>query len=168
MLSSEERVRPFYKERIDGASYHLAIGKEIYVSPTTETTDPSVKSITTLKEGEAFTIPPGQFAFVLTREIVAVGLNEIAFISIRAKTKYRGLVNVSGFHVDPGFEGQLTFAVFNAGPATVHLREGQQIFLIWYADLSDPCNMARPKGPYQIGERTGYRSKRPAAFASKP
>ena len=150
-LSADGRVTPFCEERIDGASYHLSIGKEIYVSPTTETTDPGVKSITPLKEGEAFAIPPGQFAFLLTNEIVTVGLNEIAFISIRAKTKYRGLVNVSGFHVDPGFEGQLTFAVFNAGPATVHLREGQQVFLIWYADLSDPCDEARPKGPYQIG-----------------
>jgi predicted acylesterase/phospholipase RssA len=27
------------------------------------------------------------------------------------------LVNVSGFHVDPGYRGQLTFAVFNAGLA---------------------------------------------------
>ena len=45
------------------------------------------------------------------------------------------LVNVSGFHVDPGYCGQLTFAVFNAGPVPVHLRRGQPTFLIWYASL---------------------------------
>ena len=59
----------------------------------------------------------------------------MAFISIRAKTKFRGLVNVSGFHVDPGYCGQLTFAVFNAGPVPVHLKRGQPTFLIWYASL---------------------------------
>jgi dCTP deaminase len=45
------------------------------------------------------------------------------------------LVNVSGFHVDPGYHGQLTFAVFNAGPVPIHLKRGQPIFLIWYASL---------------------------------
>ena len=84
---------------------------------------------------EAFTIPPGQFAFVLTEEVVSVPSDALAFISIRAKTKFRGLVNVSGFHVDPGYRGQLTFSVFNAGPVPVHLKRGQPILLIWYASL---------------------------------
>lgn len=145
----EDRVKPFDRKRIDGASYRLSIGEEVYVSPTTEATDPNTKSIIRLKQREAFTIPPGQFAFLLTGEIVKVKCDEIAFISIRAKTKYRGLINVSGFHVDPGFEGRLTFAVFNAGPVTVHLRQGQEIFLIWYADL---CGRAKSRdpGPYHI------------------
>ena len=144
------RVQPFCKTQIKGASYQLSIGDEVYVSPTDDATDSSTKSITRLKESEAFAIPPGQFAFLLTQEIVNVEVEEIAFISIRAKTKYRGLVNVSGFHVDPGFTGRLTFAVFNAGPVTVHLRQGQNIFLIWFADLSDPCEKYRPKGPFGI------------------
>ena len=146
----EGRVESFDDKRIDGASYRLSIGNEIYISPTTDTTDPSTKSIIRLKQQEAFAIPSGQFAFLLTKEKVRVCLNEIAFISIRAKTKYRGLVNVSGFHVDPGFEGRLTFAVFNAGPVAVHLRQGQEIFLIWYADLSDSGEPRSDPGPYQI------------------
>ena len=40
-----------------------------------------------------------------------------------------------GNQVDPGYRGQLTFAVFNAGPVTIHLKRGQPIFLIWYASL---------------------------------
>ena len=82
--------------------------------------------------------------------MVKVCLGEIAFISMRAKTKYRGLVNVSGFHVDPGFNGHLTFAVFNAGPVAVHLRQGQPIFLIWYANISDPVSEPREPGPWRI------------------
>ena len=145
----EGRVVPFDSKRIDGASYRLSVGDEVYISPTTDATDPGTKSIIRLKKGSAFTIPPGQFAFLLTEEIVKVELAEIAFISVRAKTKYRGLINVSGFHVDPGFEGRLTFAVFNAGPVAVHLRQGQEIFLIWYADLKGRGNRREP-GPYQI------------------
>ena len=60
-----------------------------------------------------------------------------------SQTKFRGLVNVSGFHVDPGYRGQLTFSVFNAGPVPVHLKRGQPIFLIWYASLD--CETAFKK-----------------------
>jgi len=147
---SERHEKDFCPGRIDGASYQLSIGDDIYVSPTAEATDPGTKSIVHLKSAEAFTIPPGQFAFILTKEVVEVRLDEIAFISIRAKTKYRGLVNVSGFHVDPGFTGHLTFAVFNAGPVAVHLRQGQPIFLIWYANISDAVTKPRAPGPWQI------------------
>jgi dCTP deaminase len=128
-------IDPFVPGRVDCASYTLAIGPEIYVSPNDQTADPATVTVRKLDDGEAFTIPPGQFAFLLTEELVSVPADALAFISIRAKTKFRGLVNVSGFHVDPGYRGQLTFAVFNAGPVPVHLKRGQAIFLIWYASL---------------------------------
>ena len=147
---SDGRVAPFSDDRVDGASYRLSIGHEIYVSPTDKKLIWQTRSVHRLKEGEAFAIPPGQFAFLLTHECVKLGLKEIAFISMRAKTKYRGLVNVSGFHVDPGFEGHLIFAVYNAGPVPVHLRQGQDIFLIWFSDLSDQCEESRDPGPREI------------------
>ena len=34
--------------------------------------------------------------------------------------------------------------------SAVHLRVGQDIFLIWFANLSDPCEKDRPAGPSQI------------------
>ena len=61
----------------------------------------------------------------------------IAFISIRAGIKFRGLINVSGFHVDPGYHGQLRFAVYNAGSQKIVLDQGQRVFLIWFADLDE-------------------------------
>jgi dCTP deaminase len=128
-------IKPFMSERVDCAAYTLAIGPEVYVSPNDQATDPTTITVRKLSDGEAFTIPPGQFAFLLTEEIVSVPADALALISIRAKTKFRGLVNVSGFHVDPGYCGQLTFAVFNAGPVPIHLKRGQPIFLIWYVSL---------------------------------
>ena len=128
-------IEPFAPERVDCAAYTLSVGPEVYVSPNDQTADPTTVTVRKLAPGDAFTIPPGQFAFLLTEEIVAVPADALAFISIRARTKFRGLVNVSGFHVDPGYRGQLTFAVFNAGPVPIHLKRGQPIFLIWYASL---------------------------------
>ncbi len=139
----EGLIDPFVPERVDCAAYTLSIGPEVYVSPNDQTADPTTVTVRKLNEGDGFTIPPGQFAFLITEEIVSVPADALAFISIRAKTKFRGLVNVSGFHVDPGFRGQLTFAVFNAGPVPIHLKRGQAIFLIWYASLD--CETALKK-----------------------
>ncbi|MDC4794241.1 hypothetical protein NQ839_18835, partial [Acinetobacter baumannii] len=82
-----------------------------------------------------FIIPKGQFALLITEEIVHVPSDAIAFISFKAKYKYKGLINVSGFHVDPGWRGRLTFSVYNAGPSDVVLEKGNPFALIWYADL---------------------------------
>jgi dCTP deaminase len=132
--------------RIDRASYRLRVGAEVYVSPTGEPDDPRNKPKRQLKAGQGFTIPAGQFGFILTEERIRVPVGAIAFISIRAGYKFRGLVNVSGFHVDPNYEGRLIFSVFNAGPGPVHLSRGKACFLIWYADLDQPSDLEKRVG----------------------
>ena len=140
-------ITPYLPSRVDCASYLLAIGEEIYVSPSDQSSDPKKVTVRKLASDEAFTIPPGQFAFLLTEESVEIPPDALGFISIRAKIKFRGLVNVSGFHVDPGYRGQLTFAVFNAGPTPVHLKRGQRIFLIWYASLDQSSAAIKQEAP---------------------
>ena len=65
-------IEPFVPGRVDCAAYTLSIGPEIYVSPNDQTADPTTVTVRKLGDGEAFTIPPGQFAFLLTEEIVSV------------------------------------------------------------------------------------------------
>jgi dCTP deaminase len=77
----------------------------------------------------------GQFAFLLTEESVSVPKNAIALINMRTKLKFKGLINVSGFHVDPGFTGKLIFGVYNAGAQPIFLERRQPIAMIVYADL---------------------------------
>ena len=139
----EALVRPFDPDRIDCSAYTLAMGGEVYVSPSDEAENPQAVTIRQLGDGEGFTIPPGQFGFLLSDEIVEVPDDALAFISIKAKIKWRGLINVSGFHVDAGFKGRLVFSVYNAGPVPVHLRQGQPMFLIWYASLDRPTKRVR-------------------------
>jgi dCTP deaminase len=136
-------VTPFDPDRVDCSAYTLSMGRELYVSPNEAMQDPLNVTIRQLCDGEGFTIPPGQFAFLLTEEKIEVPDNALALISIKAKIKWRGLINVSGFHVDPGFRGRLIFSVYNAGPVTVHLRQGQPMFLIWFANLDKPTALAR-------------------------
>lgn len=139
-INAAKLISDFDQARLDKASYRLRVGPEIYVSPTGEPDDPRNKPKTSLVPGQGFTVPAGQFGFILTEERVRVPSTAIAFISIRATYKFRGLVNVSGFHVDPNYDGRLIFSVFNAGPGPVHLSRGEPCFLIWYADLDRPSS----------------------------
>ena len=125
-------VSPRDDKRIDEAGYRLAIGHEVYLA------EGSGANTTRLGKNKDFCIKPGQFAFIITEEIVTLPGDMIAFISVRAGIKFYGLVNVSGFHVDPGYTGHLIFAVFNAGPTRINLRRGQDIFSIWVAELKSP------------------------------
>jgi len=101
-----------------------------------------------LEDKEGFTIDPGQFAFLLTEESVELTNKTIGFISIRASIKFLGLVNVSGFHVDPGYSGKLIFAVFNAGPTRIHLKRSDRIFMLWLPDLTAPAPEKEKKDSY--------------------
>jgi dCTP deaminase len=129
-------VKPFDLARIDCAAYTLALGPEAYVTSDQRMEgSPTTGIKVELEPGGQFRIPPGQFAFLLTEEEVTVPNNAMALISIKATYKFKGLVNVSGFHVDPGWKGRLIFSVHNSGPASVILSRGAPAFLIWYIDL---------------------------------
>ncbi len=130
-------------DAVDCNAVTLCVGKEIFITPHIDEINSQTKRILTVDE--PFQIPPSQFAFILTEESVSVPEATMSFISMKATFKMQGLINVSGFHVDPGWEGPLIFAVYNAGPAPVHLQRGLPLFLIWYADL-DGASKKRKTG----------------------
>jgi dCTP deaminase len=122
-------VEPYNEKSIEHGAYELGLGPEAFL-----TSDDENKK-TVLDEGEQLVIPPGQFCLLLTEEKVLIPNNAIGLISIKAGVKFRGLVNVSGFHVDPGFRGRLKFSVYNAGSQNIVLQRKQRLFLLWFCDL---------------------------------
>src|SRR5690349_19591474 len=71
-------IEPFAPERVDCAAYTLSVGPEVYISPNDQAADPTTVTVRKLDLGDAFTVPPGQFAFLLTEEIVAVPADALA------------------------------------------------------------------------------------------
>jgi len=140
----ESLVQPYREDRVQHGAYELSVGGEAYI--TSEGRKAKVAPDTPVK------IPPGQFGLLITREVVAVPKKAIAFISIRAGTKFRGLVNVSGFHVDPGYSDRLMFSVYNAGCQDIVLDYDQPVFLIWFADLDEETEKPYPP---RAGEARG-------------
>ena len=114
-------------KRVKHGAYELSLGNQIFQTDSED----KKRSATP----ETVTINPGQFALLLTKESIRIPQDKIAFISIKAGIKLRGLINVSGFHVDPGFEGKLVFSVYNAGSGPISLEKDAPCFLIWFANL---------------------------------
>jgi len=133
-------------EHLNNACYELALGTEAFITSTADT-----KRIH--KPGEQVRIPPGQLALLITEEELCIPLNVLAFISIKASKKISGLINVSGFHVDPGFRGRLKFSVYNAGSESIILGVGERLFPIWFYQLpeeNDDEYVGRHKGQMSI------------------
>ncbi|MCG7929934.1 MAG: hypothetical protein N0E44_07780 [Candidatus Thiodiazotropha lotti] len=137
-IPSQGLITPFNEGQIQRCAYELMMGPEAFITAT----DGKLKTL--LKEGECIIIPPGQFALLLTEEVVKVPLNAIAFISMRFGVKQKGLINVSGFHVDPGFAGRLKFSVYNAGSREITITRADRIFMIWYSYLDHATNDGYP------------------------
>lgn len=149
-------ISTFDPKNLDCASYQLSVGDQVFATSdkfaSSAPTDPLV-SVLGNSPNNILRIRPGQFAFIMTKESVSVPNDALALISMRAKYKFKGLINVSGFHVDPGWQGKLLFSVYNAGPAEVIIQLDDPMFLIVYADLD--CSSAKvytggSKGQTQI------------------
>lgn len=151
-------ILPFKESRVKNGAYELSLGSEVFL------TDSKTGKIEMLDEtsNRQVDINPGQFALLLTAEKVSMPKNKIAFISIKAGEKLKGLINVSGFHVDPGFKDHLLFSVYNAGPSTIVLNCGEPYFPIWFAELKTELNDEEAYG--QENEHFGKLNHIPAKY----
>lgn len=130
-----ELIHPFYPSRIENCAYELSMGNQSYV---TSRDDNKTKVRVRLDRGVLVNILPGQLAHLLIHEYVTIPNDAVGLLSMKSKFKMSGLVNVSGFHVDPGYEGRLVFAVFNAGSVPIVIKQKEPVFLLWYVSLDSP------------------------------
>ena len=108
----------------NGWTYDLRLGNEVYLS--------SEDLPRKLKEGEAISIKSGEFALFITEEDIKLPLSVMAFISMKFGLKRKGMINVSGFHVDPSYKGKLIFSAYNAGPNDIVVRQYEPMFMIFF------------------------------------
>ena len=132
VISNGDGANVYNESRVEQAAYALSLGNEAY---RTDNKDRKIEILDS--KNKTIEINPGQFTLLMTEEYVNIPEDKLAFISIKAKQKLKGLINVSGFHVDPGFKGKLLFSVYNAGPSTITLELEKPYFLIWFANLNE-------------------------------
>jgi dCTP deaminase len=68
----KELVDPPNEDLVDCNAVTLRVGREVYITPGFEQPNPNSHTKQLLSEGAPFAIPPGQFAFLLTEEVVTV------------------------------------------------------------------------------------------------
>lgn len=124
-------IAPFEPKRTKSGAYELSLAPRFLITPGGSADALPSPAVAAVK------IPPGQFALLYTEEYVKIPKNVIAFISLKGRVKFKGLINISGFQVDPGFTGHLKFSVYNASGDDVHLNVHEPCFAIWFADLDD-------------------------------
>lgn len=133
----------FNPSQLNQASYDMRLGEEYFLVGSE-----SPKRLT--DEEPYLCLPPGQFALLTTYESVEIPKSLIAFISVRTQFKLQGLVNISGFHVDPTFKGTLQFAVQNLSSNDIRLKFKEPTFTIFFSELSDG-NVGKYRDPDGTG-----------------
>ena len=141
-LGDESLIRSdtFKSDNLRQASYDLRLGAASYVVGD----DAPIRL-----NGEKqpyLTIAPGQFALLTTAEFLQMPKDLLGFISLRNTYKMQGLVNISGFHVDPTHHGILVFAVNNIGPSDIRLRFEEDTFTIFFAKVEG--DVGKPRAPF--------------------
>ncbi len=77
--------------------------------------------------GHAFVLAAGRAVNVSTREWIALPRDYVGRVGAMTSLASRGILTSHGFQVDPGFQGNLQFCLFNAGGGDFELRDGMPI-----------------------------------------
>jgi len=132
----------FEEQCLQQASYDLRLGEEVYIV--------GHRAPERLTDRNPYiSIPPGQFALLTTHEEIKIPSDILALIAVRNRFKIQGLINISGFHVDPTYEGKLLFAVQNVGPSDVRLKYKEPTFSIFFATL-EKGDIGTPRADQEV------------------
>lgn len=131
--NGSELIDPFNKERVQPASYDLALGNEFIVFPRDSEGPPidladmkddkGVK--TTIEDGEGLLIQPQEFVLGVTEERITLPDDLVARLEGKSSIGRLGLlIHVTAGFVDPGWDGRLTLEIFNVRKRAIVLRPG--------------------------------------------
>jgi dCTP deaminase len=136
LIAERGLILNYKEEYLRQSSYDLRLGEEVYLVGKDA---PERLS----KHSPYVSIPPGQFAMLTCFEKIQMPGDHMGFIALRSTFKFQGLVNISGFHVDPTHQGTLLFAVQNVGPSDIRLKYQEPTFTIFFAEVKGDTGATR-------------------------
>ena len=156
-LSKRELTNP------EGAGFDLrlgevySIGGDAFLGETErKTAEINLIQEYKAKEKRIVIIQPGEFYLTKTIETVNMPNNLTASITPRSTTYRSGLMVRTG-NVPPGYNGGLTFGLFNAGPVNVTIEMGARFVHIQFHEVLGEGNMYR--GQWQGGRVTATKKE---------
>lgn len=144
-------IEPMDPSQIQPASVDIRLGTSYCM--LSHSFDPVIRMGGDIKytnlTAEKFTIAPGDFVLATTMEYIRIPNNLTAFVEGRSSIGRLGLFVQNAGWVDPGFEGEITLELYNAGRYSVELTAGmcvaQLVFAKMGEDALNPYN-----GKYQM------------------
>jgi len=137
LASGELGISPLQDIQIQPASVDIRLGNTFrsleYDSEETLRMDSSIKYIKTT--GDTFLLQPGQFVLASTMEYFRLPGDITAFVEGRSSVGRIGLFIHNAGWVDPGFEGEITLELFNAGSSAIELKAGRRVGQLVFARL---------------------------------
>lgn len=112
-------ISPFDRSCLNGAGYDLRLAEDL-------------------------AIPPREHRLVATLERVEMGENLAGTLHIRSSLARAGII-ASLALVDPGFRGQLTVSLFNAGSKPLNMAKNDRFLQMVYIYNFNPNRFMRPK-----------------------
>lgn len=97
---------------------------------------------------DSFYLKPGEFVLASTKEYIKVPSNVTAFVEGRSSVGRLGLFIQNAGWVDPGFEGEITLELYNAGEYPIELVSGKRVGQLVFAKTENPA-INPYKGKYQ-------------------
>jgi len=106
---------------------------------------------------DTFLLLPKQFVLATTMEYFRLPKDLTAFVEGRSSIGRLGLFIQNAGWVDPGFEGEITLELFNAGDQAIELCAGRRVGQLVFAKMD--CKAENPySGKYQ-GQRSATGSR---------
>ncbi|WP_209476607.1 dCTP deaminase [Thermococcus stetteri] len=132
-IRKEILIEPFSEESLQPAGYDLRVGTEAYMNG----------EVVNVKDAGGLTIPPKTYALVLTLERIKLPDDVMGDMKLRSSLAREGVIGSFAW-VDPGWDGNLTLALFNASNEPVRLDYGERFVQIAFIRLEGPA-----KNPYR-------------------
>ena len=142
MLSREEiretrtlgliEIEPFDEEMLQPASYDLKVGKDAATIP--KNGEPRID----LEKERILVIPAYAPAIIWAKEHIRLPLDLAGRFGLKSHLSRRGIYASVGPQVDPGFEGKLSFTLFNFTPLSVAINYEDPFLSLELHRLSSP------------------------------
>jgi len=136
--------------------------KTPYLDPRDPKTISHVTTKIRVKDGEAFTLHPGEFILAMTKEYVKMPDDLTGRLEGRSSIGRLGVViHSTAANIECGFRGNITLELANMGRIPVMLYPGMRICSLSFEELTSPAEVPyyKKKSAKYVGQRAPEASK---------
>lgn len=136
--------------------------KTPYIDPLNPETLADITTEIRVKDGEPFTLHPGEFILAMTREYVEIPNDLTGTLEGRSSIGRLGVVvHSTAANIECGFRGNITLELANMGRIPVMLYPGMRICSLSFQELSSPAEIPyyKKKSAKYVGQKAPDPSK---------